>query len=71
MTVGYRTIGEKLYYFDANGACQGVSGPQDGWYQADGNWYYIRWGGHAVVGEKININDIWYEFDENGIWITK
>lgn len=70
MVTGYHVINKKLYYFDANGACQGVSGPQDGWYQADGNWYYIR-GGRALTSERTAINNAWYEFDENGVWVTE
>ena len=70
MVTGYHVINKKLYYFDANGVCQGVSGPQDGWYQADGNWYYIR-GGRALTSERTVINNAWYEFDENGVWITE
>ena len=70
MVTGYHVINKKLYYFDANGACQGVSGPQDGWYQADGNWYYIR-GGRALTSERTVINNAWYEFDENGVWVTE
>ena len=69
MVTGYHVINEKLYYFDANGACQGVSGPQDGWYQADGNWYYIQ-GGRVVKGSAV-INNAWYEFDEDGVWISE
>ena len=67
MVTGYHVINNKLYYFDANGVCQGVSGPQDGWYQADGKWYYIR-GGRALTSERTVINNAWYEFDENGVW---
>ena len=70
MVTGYRVISNTLYYFDANGVCQGVSGPQDGWYQADGNWYYIR-GGRALTSERTVINNAWYEFDENGVWISE
>ena len=70
MVTGYQVINEKLYYFDANGVCQGVSGPQNGWYQADGNWYYIR-GGRALTSERTVINNAWYEFDENGVWISE
>ena len=70
MVTGYHVINKKLYYFDANGVCQGVSGPQDGWYQADGKWYYIR-GGRALTSERTVINNAWYEFDENGVWVTE
>ena len=69
MVTGYRVISNTLYYFDANGVCQGVSGPQDGWYQADGNWYYIQ-GGRVVKGSAV-INNAWYEFDEDGVWISE
>ena len=65
MTVGYRTIGEKLYYFDENGACQGVCGPQTGWYFADGNWYYMR-GGRVVTGKTV-VDQVEYEFDNDGV----
>lgn len=70
MYTGYHVINKILYYFDANGACQGIYGPQNGWYQADGNWYYIR-GGRALTSEKTVTNNAWYEFDENGIWVTE
>ena len=69
MVTGYRAINDTLYYFDANGACQGVCGPQNGWYQADENWYYIQ-GGRVVTGNTV-INNAWYEFDENGVWISE
>lgn len=68
MTVGYRTIKGKLYYFDSNGACQGVCGPQTGWYLADGNWYYMR-GGRVVTGKTV-VDHVEYEFDNDGIMIS-
>ena len=46
-------------YRDGNGIVK------TGWYQADGNWYYIR-GGRALTSERTVINNVWYEFDENG-----
>ena len=67
MTIGYRVIGGKLYYFNGSGACQGVCGPQTGWYQANGNWYYMR-GGSVVTGKTV-INNVEYDFDDKGIWI--
>ena len=41
-----------------------------GWYQADGKWYYIR-GGRALTSERTVINNVWYEFDENCVWISE
>lgn len=51
-------------YRDGNGIVK------TGWYQADGNWYYIR-GGRALTSERTVINNVWYEFDENGVWISE
>ena len=69
MYTGYHVINRKLYYFDANGNCKGVSGPQKGWYKADGKWYYMK-GGYVVTGTTV-INNTEYTFDENGAWATK
>ena len=55
MCTGYRTINGVLYYFDQNGICQGVCGPQNGWYYADGDWYYMK--GGKVITETIGVMD--------------
>lgn len=55
MCIGYRTINGVLYYFDQNGICQGVCGPQNGWYYADGDWYYMK--GGKVITETIGVMD--------------
>ena len=55
MVTGYRTINGVLYYFDKSGACQGACGPQNGWYYADGDWYYIK--GGKVITEAIGVMD--------------
>lgn len=52
---GYRTINGVLYYFDQNGICQGACGPQNGWYYADGDWYYMK--GGKVITETIGVMD--------------
>ena len=51
-------------YRDGNGIVK------TGWYQADGKWYYIR-GGRALTSERTVINNVWYEFDENGVLISE
>ena len=48
MCTGYQIIDGVLYYFNSNGACQGVCGPQNGWYRADGDWYYMK-GGKVIT----------------------
>lgn len=48
MCIGYRTINGVLYYFDQNGICQGVCGPQNG-------WYYMK--GGKVITETIGVMD--------------
>ena len=55
MVTGYRTINGILYYFDQNGICQGACGPQNGWYYADGDWYYMK--GGKVITEAIGVMD--------------
>ena len=55
MVTGYRTINGVLYYFDKSGACQGACGPQNGWYYADGDWYYMK--GGKVITEAIGVMD--------------
>ena len=51
-------------YRDGNGIVK------TGWYQSDGKWYYIR-GGRALTSERTFINNVRYEFDENGVWISE
>ena len=69
MVIGYCAIDKKLYYFDANGVCQGVCGPQTGWYQAGEDWYYMR-GGCVVTGSN-TIDGNQYYFDSNGVWVPE
>ena len=40
------------------------------WYKSDGKLYYIR-GGRALTSERTVINNVRYEFDENGVWISE
>ncbi len=69
MYTGYQVMNGEFYYFDANGACQGIERSYTGWHLDDsGNWYYIR-NGHAVTGKTV-IDNIRYDFDENGVWIS-
>ena len=64
MCTGYRVIGSKLYYFDQNGVCQGECGPKNGWYNANGTWYYMK-NGDVVSGEYC-INGVNYAFARDG-----
>ena len=64
MCTGYRVIGSKLYYFDQNGVCQGECGPKNGWYNANGTWYYMK-NGDVVSGEYC-INGVNYAFGRDG-----
>ena len=58
------------YYFDVNGACQGIDTSYTGWHLDDsGKWYYIR-NGHAVTGTTV-IDGVLYEFDGYGVWNLK
>ena len=67
--VGWQVIDGNWYYFDANGVCQGVCGPQTGWYQAGEDWYYMR-GGCVVTGSN-TIDGNQYYFDSNGVWVPE
>ena len=70
MYTGYRVIDGAFYYFDVNGACQGIERGYIGWHLDDsGNWYYIR-NGHAVTGTTV-IDGVLYEFDGYGVWNLK
>ena len=70
MYTGYRVIDGAFYYFDVNGACQGIERGYIGWHLDDsGNWYYIR-NGHAVTGTTV-IDGVLYEFDGYGVWNIK
>lgn len=69
MVTGYCAIDKKLYYFDTSGACQGVCGPQTGWYQAGEDWYYMR-GGCVVTGSN-TIDGNQYYFDSNGVLVPE
>lgn len=70
MYTGYRVINSAFYYFDVNGACQGIDRNYTGWHLDDsGNWYYIR-NGHAVTGTTV-IDGVLYEFDGYGVWNIK
>ena len=70
MYTGYGIIDGEFYYFDANGACQGIDTSYTGWHLDDnGKWYYIR-NGHAVTGTTV-IDGVLYEFDGSGVWNLK
>lgn len=47
----YQVINGKLYYFDHSGAGTEIN-IENGWYNADGEWYYFR-NGAMVSGEQI------------------
>lgn len=64
MCTGYYVISNKLYYFDQNGVCQGVCGPKDGWFKADGSWYFMK-GGEVSTG-IVTVNGIEYIFGRDG-----
>lgn len=65
----YQDVKGNWYYFDTSGACQGVCGPQTGWYQAGEDWYYMR-GGCVVTGSN-TIDGNQYYFDSNGVWVPE
>ena len=62
MTTGYKAIEGKLYYFDANGVCQGTRGVKNGWYKAGGKWYYFV-DGKLTTGGTTDIKGTLYYFD--------
>ena len=64
MCTGYRVIDRKLYYFDKDGGCCGVCGPKNGWYDANGTWYYMI-NGQVATG-RVDINGKMYIFEANG-----
>lgn len=64
MCTGYRVINHKLYYFDQDGVCQGVCGPKDGWYNANGIWYFMK-GGIVSTG-MISVNGANYILGPDG-----
>lgn len=65
MYTGYHAINGELYYFNADGSCWGKCGPQSGWYQAEGKWYFMK-GGYVTTG-SVYINGITYQFDKDGV----
>ena len=65
MYTGYHAINGELYYFNADGSCWGKCGPQSGWYQAEGKWYFMK-GGYVTTGSAY-INGITYQFDDDGV----
>ena len=56
LMTGYMATSSGLQYFDKNGVYQGTKGVQNGWFQADGEWYYFENGkladGYRVIGGK-------------------
>lgn len=68
MCTGYRVINHKLYYFDQDGVCQGVCGPKDGWYNANGIWYFMK-GGLVSTG-MISVNGANYILGLDGKMYT-
>ena len=68
MCTGYRVINHKLYYFDQDGVCQGVCGPKDGWYNANGIWYFMK-GGIVSTG-MISVNGANYILGPDGKMYT-
>lgn len=64
MCTEYRVINHKLYYFDQDGVCQGVCGPKDGWYNANGIWYFMK-GGLVSTG-MISVNGANYILGPDG-----
>ena len=68
MCTGYRVINHKLYYFDQDGVCQGVCGPKDGWYNANGIWYFMK-GGLVSTG-MISVNGANYILGLDGRMYT-
>ncbi len=55
MYTGYHAIMVNCNYFNADGSCWGKCGPQSGWYQAEGKWYFMK-GGYVTTGSAyINV----------------
>ena len=68
MVTGYRVIDNKMYYFDQSGVCQGICGPKEGWFYANGSWYFMR-GGKISTGIT-TVNGVDYIFDADGTMYT-
>ena len=58
----------KLYIFDANGKCYNPT-TKDGWYQVDGQWYYVV-NGVAAQSEVVLYKGNYYYFDDWGTMAT-
>ncbi len=60
----FRAIDGKLYYFNASCALQ-YEATENGWYQANGEWYCIQ-NGKACYGDLYKIGNAYYAFDLTG-----
>jgi len=61
-------VGWRYYY--------GPSYYTKGWYEIDGEWYYIKDGIRStgikyVASQEISTSKLWYEFDENGVLLGR
>ena len=39
------------------------------WIFVDGKWYYAESDGRIAQGKTLRINNVYYTFDDNGVWI--
>ncbi len=60
---GFMTIGEKKYYFKANGVMA------TGWVKDNGKWYYMNANGIMATGWK-QIGKKWYYLNPSGVMAT-
>ena len=65
MQVGWVKIGSKYHYFDKDGK------EHFGWLKIGEKNYYIRSNGCRAINCKLKINDVVYEFDEQGVCTNK
>ncbi|MBR2405831.1 MAG: hypothetical protein IKB04_02105 [Clostridia bacterium] len=75
---GVYEIEGELHIFDDNGVWLGeykenagpdVSKVKDGWYQHNGEWYFVM-AGEVVTDQTLYIGNKWYAFDYNGVMIS-
>lgn len=67
IVTGYQYIEGEVYYFDANGVCQGAKNITSGWFNGGGDWYYFR-NGEAVTGlQNVGGNNYYFA---GGVMVT-
>ena len=52
------------YYANASGRIAANE-----WFMVGGKWYYAESDGRIAQGKTLRINNVYYTFDDNGIWI--